>query len=145
VESTGCGCFGGSPKTDEVCDGIDNDCDGTVDDDWFNVGETCGLGMCTGTYVCTEDGSSTVCSGGNPSPEVFDGRDNDCDGIVDNVKGEQMPVCGNGICETGETYENCPQDCEEGPPPVLPGTWILVFVAIIFIIVIVALALTFMK
>ena len=22
------------------------------------------------------------------------------------------PVCGNGICESGETVENCPEDCE---------------------------------
>lgn len=26
------------------------------------------------------------------------------------------PVCGNGICETGETYENCPEDCDEDGP-----------------------------
>jgi len=27
------------------------------------------------------------------------------------------PVCGNGICETGETTSSCPDDCEESPPP----------------------------
>jgi len=24
-------------------------------------------------------------------------------------------VCGNGVCEVGETFENCPEDCEELP------------------------------
>lgn len=31
--------------------------------------------------------------------------------------GEERPECGNGVCEEGETYENCPEDC---PPPVVP-------------------------
>ncbi|MBN1325387.1 hypothetical protein JW977_00185, partial [Candidatus Falkowbacteria bacterium] len=30
-----------------------------------------------------------------------------------------IPVCGNGICETNETSENCPNDC---PPVILPDT-----------------------
>ena len=26
--------------------------------------------------------------------------------------------CGNGVCDTGETADNCPEDCQqEGPPP----------------------------
>jgi len=25
----------------------------------------------------------------------------------------QSPVCGNGVCETGENYDNCPQDCQQ--------------------------------
>ena len=32
------------------------------------------------------------------------------------VESGNGPVCGNGICEEGETYENCPEDCEEGGP-----------------------------
>jgi hypothetical protein len=30
------------------------------------------------------------------------------------------PYCGNGICESGETYENCPEDCPYVPPPPPP-------------------------
>ncbi len=148
VEDTKCGCFGGEPKTNEICDGIDNDCNAVVDDAWPNLDDTCGLGVCTGVYVCTEDGSSAICSGGSPSPEVYDGKDNDCNGIVDDVKGgPPVPAdCGNGVCEAGETNENCPEDCEPGElPPTLPGTWILVFIAIIVIIIIVGVALTFLK
>ncbi|MEM5806480.1 MAG: hypothetical protein QXO07_01800, partial [Candidatus Aenigmatarchaeota archaeon] len=27
------------------------------------------------------------------------------------------PVCGNGVCEVGEDWRNCPQDC---PAPIIP-------------------------
>jgi|GEM_PF-3636586 len=146
TESTGCGCFGGAPKTNEICNRIDDDCDGTVDNAWPNIGDRCGLGVCTGVYVCSEEGSSAICEGGNPSPEVYDGKDNDCNGIVDDIKGEPFPVCGNQVCETTENNANCPEDCPDGEPPQpLPGTWILVFIAIIVIIIIVGIALTFMK
>ena len=33
---------------------------------------------------------------------------------------EEVPVCGNGVCEQGETYESCPQDCPK-PPEVVCG------------------------
>ncbi len=36
--------------------------------------------------------------------------------------GKTGPVCGNGICESGETYETCPQDCEEAEIPSGPAT-----------------------
>ena len=146
VEATKCACFGGSPKTSEICDGIDNDCNGVVDDTWPNIDETCGLGVCTGVYVCSEDGSSAVCNGGSPSPEVYDGKDNDCDGIVDNVKGGEKPACGDGVCQSSETEANCPQDCGgQAKPPVLPGTWLLVFIAIVVIIIIISVALIMLK
>lgn len=35
-------------------------------------------------------------------------------------KSQLEPVCGNGICETGETYLTCSADCGTGPPPPPP-------------------------
>jgi MYXO-CTERM domain-containing protein len=72
----------------EVCNGIDDDCNGKVDDGMLpGVGEKCGngLGSCSsGTYVCQN--GQLVCSvtGGTPTAEVCNGLDDNCDGIIDN-------------------------------------------------------------
>jgi hypothetical protein len=79
------------PEPDvERCDGVDNDSDTEVDEDWPELGEGCGegagVGECVaGAYVCAEDGLRVVCEGAvGPSDEVCDGKDNDCDGTPDN-------------------------------------------------------------
>jgi len=98
-------CVGGQGPSVEICDGLDNDCDGDPDDG-IPINQPCGLGgevgECqTGLLVCI--GSELVCEGSfDPLDEVCDGLDNDCDGRTDEgiVLGG---VCGSdeGVCETG--------------------------------------------
>ncbi|MFH1720082.1 MAG: MopE-related protein [Patescibacteria group bacterium] len=96
-------------STSELCNGLDDDCDGGTDEDFSNLNQPCstGLGECTslGVYVCKGDGSGTVCDAVPPAgvPETCDGKDNDCDGQTDEELGST--TCGLGACN--HTTQNC--------------------------------------
>ena len=71
--------------TDRICDGIDGDCDGRVDEGYQNTASTCGLGVCTrsGTVTCVGGRLVDDCEEGNITridDQVCDGLDSDCDG-----------------------------------------------------------------
>ena len=99
-----CDAVPGEPQA-ERCDTVDNDCDGSTDEDFPDLGGTCsdGVGACaaTGSFVCAGDGSGTICTAapGEPQPEVCDGLDNDCDGATDEAvvfSGYLQPVNQDG-------------------------------------------------
>ncbi len=120
-----------SPKK-ELCNNVDDDCDGKIDEDFSQKGKSCqkGQGECQaqGTFVCSKDGKNVVCNAkvGKPHKEICDGKDNDCDGKVDEdhvcacKPGEERrcytgpkATRGRGECKDGK--QKCQQDKTWGP------------------------------
>jgi hypothetical protein len=109
------------PGADDVCNGVDDDCDAGCDDgfeccmgeimDCTTVCGSTGLGECTPECL-PPDGTGCV-----PPPETCNGEDDDCDTVVDN----------DLHCTPGETAECtttcgttglgvCTSECTAAPP-----------------------------
>ena len=138
------------PSAEEICDGLDNDCDGDIDEDGLtrfypdadndgygeagSVGEEdCGIepNRATNDEDC-DDTDSLV----NPlADEVCDGMDNDCDGSIDidaidaltwyedvDQDGYGAPETESLACEPPTENSTAESgDCDDTTPVVFPG------------------------
>ena len=118
-------CTGAVGPSEEICDGLDNDCNGAIDNSFPEQHQLCGfvedadygVGICTpGVMKC--DNGGLYCDGHvGPAEEVCDGLDNNCDGSVDEgVANTTAIVCYDGPdgtmaigeCRAGVRY------CQDG-------------------------------
>ncbi len=100
------------PESMEACDGLDNNCNTKVDDSQrcMQCGQPCStnFGECTeGIIACDENNNIIGCVDAvNMQPvvmpeaqDVCDGKDNDCNGIVDNSAA--TPTSASSSCPNG--------------------------------------------
>ena len=96
------------PTGEEVCDDVDNNCNGLVDDNVAGVGDLCSnqVGECAGGLQQCLSGVMTCTKA--PSPEICDGLDNNCNGMDDEGDPGGGAKCGTdmGECIAGQYHCN---------------------------------------
>lgn len=147
---------GQATASDPVCDAIDSDCDGSLDENYASSATTCGVGACasTGMSSCSQGVVLDNCTPCQESQHCGDGLDNDGNGLIDCADAAcasssacSPEICANTLDDDGDQLFDCADpDCAGEPvclglppraadvaPPLPPGVTVSVYNATRFL------------
>ncbi|RJQ42789.1 MAG: hypothetical protein C4538_12990 [Nitrospiraceae bacterium] len=113
---------------DATCNGVDENCNGTADDQYIAASISCGVGACTreGQSICQNGTIVNTCTPGTPQAEgpfgstsCNDGVDNNCNGLTDAF--DTVSCSSKDVDTDQDGFTPNQSDCDDTDSKVYPG------------------------